>query len=249
MSLQAFQHAIVELTLAPSMAEMLRAGDESVLAGYALTARERARLIAVAGQRGMAVHRTLARGNRLEVIFEAFPMTCVLLRPVLRAVVDELWAGHRPSHYQLAEEAQAFVDFVRRKMADGSLTVEYLADVFGYEYACRGLILAARHDPDAVQQTIVTFEHAPDQLLPPLSQRQGAARRIATHALSRRCKPAGWSVGLRGARPGLSLPTLTPSAAAIAENPRTAGSPRSRSARRGATPATPAARSSPACRP
>ncbi len=115
------------------MADRLRHGDAGVLASYDLTGRERDRLIAVASQRGMAVHRTLARGNRLEVIFEAFPMSCTLLRPVLRALVDELWAAHRPSHYQLAEEADVFVALISARLADGSLVLEYLPEVFGYE--------------------------------------------------------------------------------------------------------------------
>lgn len=170
MSLQAFQQAVVELTLAPNMAEMLRAGDDSALAGYALTARERARLVAIASQRGMSVHRTLARGNRLEVIFEAFPMTCILLRPVLRTVVDELWAQHRPTHYQLAEEADVFIAFLQCKLADGALAIEYLAEIFGYELACRALILKGRSEPESTFETVVAFEHAPDRLLPPLSR-------------------------------------------------------------------------------
>lgn len=169
MSLQAFQRAVVELTLAPHMVEALRGGNLAALADYELTGRERERLIAIAGQRGMAVHRTLARGNRLEIIFEAFPMTCILLRPVLRAIVDELWAQHRPTHYQLAEEADAFIAFLRRKVAQGSLAIPYLPDVFGYELACRALILRARSDPDAELETIVMFEHAPEPLLTPLS--------------------------------------------------------------------------------
>lgn len=168
MSLQAFQHAVVELTLAPDMADRLCGGDTGVLASYDLTPRERERLIAVAGQRGMAVHRTLARGNRLEVIFGAFPMTCILLRPLLRGLVDELWAAHRPSHYQLAEEADVFVALVERKIADGSLTIAYLPEVFGYELVCRALTLRARDEPDAAFEAMVEFEHEPDALLGPL---------------------------------------------------------------------------------
>jgi hypothetical protein len=170
MSLQAFQHAVVELTLAPHMSEALRAGDESALSGYDLTRRERERLLAIAAQPGMAVHRTLARGNRLEAIFGAFPMTCILLRPVLRAIVDELWAAHRPAHYQLTGEADAFIAFIERKMADGSLAIEYLADVFGYERACHAMLDSAQRDPGAAPETIVTLEYAPEALLPSLSQ-------------------------------------------------------------------------------
>src|SRR5262245_11242779 len=147
MSLQGFQQAIVDLTLAPAMGRALRAGDARVLENYELTRRERDRLVAVAAERGMLVNCTLARGNRLEVIFEAFPMTCILLQGMLRPVLDELWESHRPSHYQLAAEADAFVVFISRKLADGTLDIEYLPEIFAYELACRGLTAQARSAP------------------------------------------------------------------------------------------------------
>lgn len=169
MSLEAFQQAVIELTLAPHLARAVRRGNTGVLAAYELTEREHARIVAIAGAPGMRVNCTLARGNRLEIIFEAFPMCCVLLRPVLRAVVDELWAQHRPNHYQLAAEADAFADFVARKLTEHELDIAYLPEVFAYEQACRALMLRARVEPDCAFETVVEFEHPPDRLLPPLA--------------------------------------------------------------------------------
>jgi hypothetical protein len=173
MSLRSFQRAVVELTLAPRMARALRQGDAGVLAGYDLTGRERDRILDIVRQPGISVHCSLVRGNRLEVIFDAFPMTCVLLRPVLRPLVDELWQEHRPTNYQLAGEETAFAAIVSRKIAQGELTIEYLREIFAYEMACLELVQRARmrNDPGAEVEAVVEFQHSPDELLPPLSQR------------------------------------------------------------------------------
>jgi hypothetical protein len=172
MSLRSFQRAIVDLTLAPAKARALRHGDTDVLAGYELTGRERARILDIVRQPGISVHCSLSRGNRLEVIVEAFPMTCVLLRPVLRQLVDELWQEHRPSNYQLAGEAAAFAALVRRKIADGALAIEYLAEILAYETTCLELAerTRMRAAQDAAAEAMVEFEHDPDALLPPLSR-------------------------------------------------------------------------------
>src|ERR1035438_4656877 len=118
MSLQAFQQAIVDLTLAPHRVRLLLKGDLSLLKTYSLTERERQRILDVIRQPGMALNCTIARGNRFEAIGELFPMTCVLLEPVLRDLLDELWGKFLPTNYQFAGEEEAFANIVRRKMAD-----------------------------------------------------------------------------------------------------------------------------------
>jgi len=172
MSLQSFQRAVVDLTLTPQTAVALLHGNTGVLADYDLTERERRRLLAIVRQPGISVSCTLARGNRLEVIAGVFPMTCVLLEPVLRQVLDELWADHRPTNYQLAGEDAAFARLVSRKLAAGDLAIEYLDEVFAYERACQEMAYKVRtlDDPDAVAETMVEFQHPPDELLPPLSR-------------------------------------------------------------------------------
>lgn len=172
MSLRSFQRAVVELTLAPWKARALRQGDTGVLAGYDLTSREHNRIVDIVGQPGISVHCTLSRGNRFEVIHGAFPMTCVLLRPVLRPLLDEFFEQHRPTDYQLAGEQTAFAAIVDRKIAAGALAIEYLPEIFAYEMACFELVqrMQMRTDPDATDEAIVEFLHSPDELLPPLSQ-------------------------------------------------------------------------------
>ena len=170
MSLRGFQQALVDLTVVAARAGALRRGEAAMLAGYDLSERERQRLVDIVRQPGMAVTCSLSRGNRMEVIVGVFPMTCVLLKPLLRGLLDELWEEHKPANYQLAGEEQAFAAFLERKIADG-LAVEYLAEVFAYERVCWELaqLLRARHGPTMCEAT-VAFEHPPEQLLPPLSR-------------------------------------------------------------------------------
>ncbi len=172
MSLRAFQKALVDLTLAPGIARRLRQGDAGVLADYNLTQRERERLLAIVGQPGMSVACSLSRGNRFEVIAETFPMTCVLLEPVLRELLEELWAGWRPDNYQLAGEETAFASLLARKRAAGVISIEYLDEIFAYELACREMAQRARIQtgPEEPLEVVVEFQHAPDALLPPLSR-------------------------------------------------------------------------------
>lgn len=172
MSLQAFQQAIVELTLAPRRVRQLRQGDLSALDKYDLTERERKRILHAAGQPGMELNCTIARGNRFEPVAELFPMTCTLLKPVLRELLDEVWEDAPPTNYQFAGEDEAFITAVRRKLAAGELAIEYLDEVFAYESRCAELArrMGGVRAPDKESEAIIEFRHPPDLLLPPLSE-------------------------------------------------------------------------------
>ena len=174
MSLLMFQRALVELTLTPQKARALRLGDENILAAFELTGLERDRLQAVVHQRGMSVSCSLSRGNRLEMIFQSFPMTCVLLKPILRELVDELWIDIQPTNYQLAGEDAVFAALLARKLAQSNLSIPYLEEIFAYELACMELTRQARNQTrnqtGADAEVIVDFQHSPDDLLPSLSQ-------------------------------------------------------------------------------
>jgi hypothetical protein len=178
MSLQSFQRAVVDLTLSPWIARELREDGARWLAGYDLTGRERDRLLDIVTQRGISINCSLSRGNRFEIVAQAFPMTCVLLRSVLRSVVDELWQEHRPTNYQLFEEEIAFAAIVKRKIAAGQLVIEYLKEIFAYEVACLELVKRMRMDPNAEVTIIVEFQHSPDDLLPPLIQLKGPPSKL-----------------------------------------------------------------------
>ena len=104
MSISGFQHALVGLVLSPPAIRKLAAGDEGGLATGDLSDRERARLKAVAQQPAIWLCCSLARANRFEGIAEAFPMTCVVLEPILRDLLDNLWSEQPPTNYQFQGE-------------------------------------------------------------------------------------------------------------------------------------------------
>src|SRR3954462_5429563 len=135
MSILDFQRALCDMTLDPVLTGGVLRGGASALSGYALTPREQRRLAAIARQRGMSLTCTLARANRFAPIADAFPLTCSLLKPHLRQLLDEFWALHQPDHYQLAGEPDAFVRFLQEKMSRGELDYAYAEEVFRYECA------------------------------------------------------------------------------------------------------------------
>lgn len=174
MSLQAFQRAIVELTLAPRRVRELLRGDLSFLRNHELTEREQGRILAAIRQPGMALNCTIARGNRFESVAELYSMTCLLLKPVLRELLDELWEDAPPTNYQFAGEEEKFAELVGRKIESGEIQIEYLAEIFEYECRCAELARRMRDKDGAEDEddTIIEFHHPPDLLLGPLSENQ-----------------------------------------------------------------------------
>jgi hypothetical protein len=172
MSLKGFQQAVVDLTLSPKSIRALRRGESGLLDQYDLNERERNRLVEISRQPGMAMNCSLARGNRLELIVAAFPMSCTLLKPLLPGLLDELWEQHNPDNYQLFGEENEFGTFIARKISQGELCVEYLSEIFAYEIACRDLAIRQEtgRGPNIGLEAIVEFQHSPDELLPPLSR-------------------------------------------------------------------------------
>ena len=171
MSLIAFQRAVVEMTLSPRLAQRLIQGDCAVVETYDLTQQESRRLLDIVRQPGMSLNCTIARGNRFEVIGELFPMTCVLLEPILRDLLDELWEDF-PTNYQFAGEDDAFISKVRERMGRGELTIEYLDEIFAYESVCLKMARQMRNQTDTECELVqvIEFQHSPELLLPPLSR-------------------------------------------------------------------------------
>lgn len=172
MSLKEFQRVLVDLTLNPSVARSIKQEGGSALKEYDLSQLECDRVLNIVRQPGISVHCSLSRGNRFEEIAAVFPMTCVLLEPVLGAVLDELWRSSRPQNYQLSGEEAAFAALVGRKLADGSVKIEYLHEIFAYEMICWDLARRMRleRDPNFVIKVRMEFQHSPGDLLPPLSR-------------------------------------------------------------------------------
>jgi len=183
MSLHEFQRALCDMTLDVTFAASVLRKGAPALKGYRLTGIEEGRLVAVVSQRGMSVNCTLARANRFAPIADAFPLTCSLLKPHLRALLDELWSAHRPGNYQLAGEAGAFALFVEEKLSRGELDHEYAAEVFRYECAAWDLIQtlprfvsAAPLTATTDQSTTIRFTHDPRILVACLERDQPPPR-------------------------------------------------------------------------
>jgi hypothetical protein len=144
MSLQDFQRALTAMTLDAGLANEVHARGTPALSGYDLTPREERRLLAVVRQPGMALNCTLARANRFAAIHDAFPMTCRLLGPDLRGVLDALWSARSPDNYQLSGEELPFAEAVEARLAAGPCASPYLAEVLAYERACLDLAIRLR---------------------------------------------------------------------------------------------------------
>jgi hypothetical protein len=149
------------------------------LAGYELTPLELGRLIAVARQPGMDLNCTLARGNRFGPIVEMFPLTCELLKPWLRDLLDELWSRHRPNNYQLQGEDDVFAEFLEGKLERGEFAHPYAREVFQYERVCVALAKSLRYMSADESQSrgvqpfrLAHFTHDPRILLRALEHQQ-----------------------------------------------------------------------------
>jgi hypothetical protein len=179
MSLKDFQRALSDMTLDMRMAMAVRKSGSPALTDYELTALEQERLLDVARQPGMDLNCTLARGNRLTAIVGMFPLTCELLKPWLRELLDELWSCHRPDNYQLAGEEDAFASFMDGKIGRGELAHPYAEEIFRYESACLGLARSVRYvafDGPPLEGSkhfrIAHFRHDPQILLRALENHQ-----------------------------------------------------------------------------
>src|SRR5262245_3718584 len=133
MSLRDFQRALSDMTLDTRLAVGVRKEGTRALSNYELTLLEQQRLVDVARQPGMDLNCTLARGNRFGPIVEMFPLTCELLKPWLRELLDELWSRHRPDNYQLTGEEDAFAALLLQKIERGEVAHPYAEEVFRYE--------------------------------------------------------------------------------------------------------------------
>jgi hypothetical protein len=168
MTLGQFQRALSAMTIQPDLAARIRRHGNSALHDYDLTPLERTRLISVSRQQGMNLNCTLARGNRFSLIYDVLPLVCTLLKPSLRNLLDEFWSTYQPNNYQLSGEAEAFVNFLNKKLFEG-FTHPYLEEILHYESASWALVQSLRHSEDINSTELyheMVFTHDPRILLP-----------------------------------------------------------------------------------
>ncbi|HUO86708.1 MAG TPA: hypothetical protein VM617_04895 [Thermoanaerobaculia bacterium] len=188
MTAAAFQSALARLIVDPAFRERVREEGAPALRGRPLDPGERARLLAAAGDPGMAVTATLHRGFRLSKLLGRLPLTFTLLDAATsQRELGAFWAARTPTSLYYLEEAIAFCDHLLAR-AD-HLDVPYLAEIVGYERA--GLELQ-RARPDGADPPLewVEFEHDPLPLIGEV-----AAGRIPANADRRRCFLIGRRIG------------------------------------------------------
>lgn len=175
------------MTLDLCVASAVRREGAAALSGYDLTPLEQERLVDVARQPGMDLNCTLARGNRFAPIVEMFPLTCELLKPCLRELLDELWNCHRPDNYQLSGEEDAFASLIEGKIERCELAHPYAEEVFRYESACLDLARSLRYiSPEDLPKSgsesfrLAHFRHDPRILLRALENHQVPPADLAT---------------------------------------------------------------------
>ncbi len=192
MTALAFQSALARLIVEPEFRDAVRSVGAAALP-EALTALEAARLVTIAGDRGVDMNRTLHKGFRLGKLRALLPLTCALLTPArLAREVSSFWRANPPASFSFLPEALEFCAFLERRR----LRVRYLADVLAFERAT--LELERARVGEAPPQR-VHLRHDPAPLLGAL-----AAGRRPRALRERPCLLVGTKAGDEPARWSLS---------------------------------------------
>lgn len=182
MSLQSFQQALTDLVMSPSLRARVAADPPGCLAGYDLSELELRRLAALARDPRVRTPTLLHRSFRLSMLANTLPRTCKALGPRgLRDLMHAYWSEGPPRTMQYVQEALRFAEYARRRLHDGGLANDFLAEVLETEIA--GLTLSrsgatwesgARPVPDDLAFQVlrlhpacraVAWRHEPDAVL------------------------------------------------------------------------------------
>jgi hypothetical protein len=182
MTLVAFQTNFARLVVDAEFRHAVESG-ELAFTGE-LSARERARLAAIAADPGLAITVKLHRGFRLGKLLAFTPLTCALLGEA--RIVEQIagfWRRRPPLSFYYAEEAIAFCDDLLDRR--GTFDDPFLVEVVGFERAAVELRERDWRDGDEAR---VVFDHDPDAVLGALAagRRPGALARQPTLMIGRR---------------------------------------------------------------
>jgi hypothetical protein len=160
MSLSEFQRALAELIASPARCLNARRNPAAALAEFALTSRERTRLIEMVNTDGMSVNCTLYRVNRLTPIYSVLPNTCRLLGERLGPELEAFAAASRHATLQYRWEAWRFGIWIQERIHAGFVLGGPVEDSIRFELAAfdarsaplgserrRGLV-TLRYDPN-----------------------------------------------------------------------------------------------------
>lgn len=151
MTVAAFQRALCDLVASPVLVRRVWDEPDSALASYELTARERARLEAVAHQPGMETSCALYRMNRVTPLYTYLRLTCQALESSLREELDRYWEL-QPANAQFEREVRHFEAYLRSRVRGGALPA-LIEEVLDLELAVNALRYGhAGSEPSAVAE-------------------------------------------------------------------------------------------------
>ena len=150
LSLADFQRAMADLAGSPALCRLAQTDTDAAMRGYALTARERARIASVVGQAGMAVNCTIHRTTRLVPLDTLLPLTCAALGAALGGELDAYWAGASRPAIRFETEGARFVAHLESRVEHGRAAwpcpSPALVDLARLELAMETLRIAPRYE-------------------------------------------------------------------------------------------------------
>lgn len=152
MSLADFQTLLSRLVMEPAFRRRVEADPEPELAAFALSGRERRRLVAVARDGGLKTGTLIHRGFRLSMLSNTLPRTCRALGGrALQELTHAYWRREPPRSLQYVQEALRFAAFARECFVRGELRHELMPEVLDAEVALLELAgeAPARTPPEA----------------------------------------------------------------------------------------------------
>ena len=160
MNSPAFQAAFVRLVTDHDFRDAVRSGQ--VPDGLA-DDTERAHLVHLAAQPGIAAMRVVYRSFRVNKVLAMLPLTGRLLGDkALYDALERYWRETPSGSFYYFEEAGRFCDHLWERIESGDLDVPLLRDVLLYEQASIRLQQAAGEGRELLLQ--VDFEHDPSLL-------------------------------------------------------------------------------------
>jgi hypothetical protein len=144
MSLASFQQALCDLIASPDLCRALRASPEDVMANYELSVRERRRLVEAVWQRGMSTNCSLHRSGRVTPLYTLLYGTCRSLGDQFGPLLDEFWNSINYQDGQFRSEVERWAAFLRQRIADGTVSSPFTAELLEFELALNSLSFAPR---------------------------------------------------------------------------------------------------------
>ena len=115
-----FQQALADLTASPELCNAVRRDSGVLPQRYALTERERARLLAIVRHPGMACACTVYRMNRLAPLAMNLRGTLKALGAELRPLLAQYWLDHPHGRPHFFLESDQFVSWLACRLDAGA---------------------------------------------------------------------------------------------------------------------------------